>query len=248
MFSFYMPHGHCISWDPTLILAWASTDILTAICYFLIPIIIWIRFKNTMLEKCILWLGPFILACGIDHLVNVITIWYPYYALMTTTKFMTSAVSLASVAGLWFTLRVFSTQTADKIAQTTNTLITAQEWVDKIPFAAFVCDNSGSNLAVNQHFIDIFQEEFSGYEWERRLSDSSRVRYTQKWLDFTAGRSETYDEKAEFVLADRTIKKIRTVGYKWTNGWWGMVEDLSIVDTAQTLIKNLKEETNARRN
>ena len=95
----FMPHGYCISWDVPLLTLHVLSDILIAFAYFSIPIgiIYFIRQKDDITFKPVYYLfAGFITACGITHLMGIVTLWLPFYYLEGVLKAMTALVSVAT--------------------------------------------------------------------------------------------------------------------------------------------------------
>ena len=79
-----MPHGACIHWNTSLLLRQVLGEGLTALAYASIPISI-IRTVRTRPDWSASRLGLmfalFIFFCGGGHLLDILTIWQPYYDL-----------------------------------------------------------------------------------------------------------------------------------------------------------------------
>jgi len=95
-----MPHGMCFGWDSTLIWVHTTSDIITALSYFVIPTLI-IKFvwhkRDIDNKHIIIAFAAFITACGITHLIDIITIWVPVYSLQGAVKVVTALISLGTV-------------------------------------------------------------------------------------------------------------------------------------------------------
>jgi hypothetical protein len=97
--SLYMAHGYCLVWKPWLIAAHAISDLLIFAAYFAIPIAIWIyvrRRKDLDLKFLAVLFALFILLCGLTHLIQCITLWWPIYETQAWVKAATAAVSVAT--------------------------------------------------------------------------------------------------------------------------------------------------------
>jgi PAS domain S-box-containing protein len=95
----FMPHGYCISWDVPLLTLHVLSDILIALAYFSIPIgiIYFVRQKDDITFKPVYYLfAGFITACGITHLMGIVTLWLPLYYLEGVLKAITALVSVAT--------------------------------------------------------------------------------------------------------------------------------------------------------
>lgn len=102
----FVPHGFCLAWRPDLVALHAISDTLIALAYFAIPaaIITFVRRRDDLqpahVRLAVLFVA-FILACGITHLMGLVTLWYPAYGLDGLMKFATALVSVATAVMLW---------------------------------------------------------------------------------------------------------------------------------------------------
>ncbi len=100
----YMAHGYCLLWKPWLVLIHAGSDILIFGSYFAIPVAIWIfvRKRPTLPLQNLAWLfAAFILLCGLTHLINLITLWWPIYETQGVVKLATALVSVATAVSIF---------------------------------------------------------------------------------------------------------------------------------------------------
>lgn len=95
----YLPHGFCIAWNPQLLAMHVISDLLIAIAYFSIPIgILYVAKKrpDTELQPIYYLFAAFILACGVTHVMGILTLWVPLYYTQGITKIVTALVSVAT--------------------------------------------------------------------------------------------------------------------------------------------------------
>ncbi|MGV3525915.1 MAG: sensor histidine kinase [Candidatus Sericytochromatia bacterium] len=100
----FMPHGHCYFWDPGLLWAHVSADLLIGLAYFSIPIAlaVYVRQRKEAQGNAILIMFVlFIFACGTTHFINILTVWQPYYWLEAGVKLVTAGLSVATAIVLW---------------------------------------------------------------------------------------------------------------------------------------------------
>jgi signal transduction histidine kinase len=101
---FYLPHGFCISWEPTLLMLQVASDSLIALSYYSIPLTL-LYFVARRPIPGYTWVpalfAAFILACGTTHLFEIVTLWYPVYWMQGYVKAATAAVSLATAVMIW---------------------------------------------------------------------------------------------------------------------------------------------------
>ncbi|MGR9073378.1 MAG: response regulator [Gammaproteobacteria bacterium] len=97
------PHGYCLLWRSDLVTLHAVSNILIAASYFVMPFVILMFLKRRPDIKHRFLFGVFalfILACGITHVLNAVTIWYPAYYLSGIMMAITAAVSMVSAGAV----------------------------------------------------------------------------------------------------------------------------------------------------
>ncbi len=98
------PHGYCLQWNSALLWTLVISDTLIAISYFSIPFAVF-YFANKRPDVPHRWLfllfGVFIVACGITHLLDVLTIWQPKYWTNAIAKALTAIFSLVTAIVIW---------------------------------------------------------------------------------------------------------------------------------------------------
>ena len=99
-----MPHGYCFLWQPFLLWLFVISNAVTALSYFSIPITLGF-FAYKRKDVSFKWILPlfsaFILACGITHVLSVVTIWNPVYGLAAIVEVLTAMVSVLTAVLLW---------------------------------------------------------------------------------------------------------------------------------------------------
>jgi len=100
----FQPHGFCYQWNTGLVWLHVASDLLIALAYFAIPLIL-LRFIRKRKDLPFSWMfglfGVFIIACGMTHLMEVWNLWHAQYWLSGVIKAITAAASLLT-AGLLF--------------------------------------------------------------------------------------------------------------------------------------------------
>ncbi len=93
----FVPHGHCYLWKTNLVLLHVVSDLLIALAYYSIPLML-VYFaqkrRDVPFQGVFLLFGAFILACGTGHLMDVWTLWHPVYWLSGFLKASTALISL----------------------------------------------------------------------------------------------------------------------------------------------------------
>src|SRR5262245_54436192 len=98
------PHGYCLLWAPGLIWLHAASDTIIALAYFSIPLaLIWFVHQRKDLEFrwVFLLFVCFIMACGLTHVMGVLTLWVAAYGLEAILKVITAGLSVATAMLLW---------------------------------------------------------------------------------------------------------------------------------------------------
>ncbi len=93
----YMAHGYCLLWKPWLVALHAGSDILIFLAYFAIPVAIWIflrRRQDLELKQLAVLFAAFIFLCGLTHIIQMLTLWWPIYE---TQGFVKAATAIVSV-------------------------------------------------------------------------------------------------------------------------------------------------------
>lgn len=95
------PHGYCLLWDPALVWTHVVSDALIAAAYFSIPLVLWrllaIR-RDVQFGWMVALFAIFILACGMTHVMGILTLWVPAYGWEGLIKALTAIASLATAA------------------------------------------------------------------------------------------------------------------------------------------------------
>jgi len=99
----FMPHRMCYLDDAAVLWLNVASDILTALAYYLIPLLLFYflrRRKDVHFRWIFAAFGVFILACGSTHVLGAVTVWVPVYRLEGLVKAITAMASLATLAAL----------------------------------------------------------------------------------------------------------------------------------------------------
>lgn len=104
----FEPHGWCLLWDWRLIVPMVVSDSFIAFAYFAIPCAL-VRYiytnpsvrMNPLLTRVLWAFAGFISLCGLTHLTDIFTIWYPVYYLAVYVRIATAFASLATAILIW---------------------------------------------------------------------------------------------------------------------------------------------------
>jgi signal transduction histidine kinase len=100
----FLAHGYCLTWRTDLIALHAISDFLIAASYFVIPTaIMYLNFQRPdLIQDRIAYLfSAFIIACGLTHLVGLVTLWEPVYGFEGILKAGTAMVSGMTALASW---------------------------------------------------------------------------------------------------------------------------------------------------
>jgi signal transduction histidine kinase len=98
--AYWPPRWHCGQWSAFHGWLYIISDLAIWSAYFAIPVIIILyisRRKNVRFHPIYFLFAAFILACGITHLLDAITFWYPMYRLNALVRFIAGAISWVTV-------------------------------------------------------------------------------------------------------------------------------------------------------
>jgi signal transduction histidine kinase len=100
----YSPHGYCIAWNAPVLYTHIIADLLIALSYFAIPAVMLVflrQRRDPRLHLPAMLFVVFITACGVSHLMSIVTMYLPYYGLQGMLKLFTGVVSLITAIALW---------------------------------------------------------------------------------------------------------------------------------------------------
>ena len=98
-----MPHGHCYFWQSDILWRIVAGEAMHVVAYSALAAgMFYLCTKPT--GKVSSWLPPFmflfacfIFTCGLGHVVNIITIWLPYYQFQSWWGILSGVVSIATL-------------------------------------------------------------------------------------------------------------------------------------------------------
>ena len=99
----FMPHGHCYLWTPPMVWAQVSSNALIGVSYLSISFTLWYLVQRVKLPFSWVYVafGGFILACGLTHFLDVVTVWHPIYWLDAGVRIVTAVASVATAVLLF---------------------------------------------------------------------------------------------------------------------------------------------------
>src|SRR5690348_5492192 len=103
----FLPHATCYLFNSRLMWLHGASDGVIALAYYAIPLEILYfasRRRDLPFPMVFVAFAVFILGCGTTHLMDVVTLFYPFYWAAGGVKAITAAASLATAVGLTFVL------------------------------------------------------------------------------------------------------------------------------------------------
>jgi hypothetical protein len=93
----FMPHGHCYLWRPDILWTHVISDLVIAVSYYAIPVVLGIfLFKQRrilLFRELVVLFVAFIFLCGTTHLMAIYVTWFPLYEQQGWLKALTAIVS-----------------------------------------------------------------------------------------------------------------------------------------------------------
>lgn len=121
-----MPHGHCYLWQTPLVSIHVLSDLLIAVAYFSIPIMLLYftsKRSDVPFSNLFLLFGAFIVLCGTGHLFDIWTLWHPAYWLFGFEKALTAVVSCFTAMAMATSLPKFlSLKTPEQLERVNQAL------------------------------------------------------------------------------------------------------------------------------
>jgi len=256
----FIPHGHCLIWEPITLWMHIISDVLIVVSYYAIPavLIYFVRKRSDVPFNSIFWMfGAFIFLCGTTHLLNIWTLWDPVYRLEGIVKMITGLVSVATAVAL---VPLAPRALALPSLQTVNDLLSQREQELRATFehAALGIAHvspTGDWLEVNQRVCDIV-----GYSRDELMSKTFQdithpddldidLDYVQQVLD---GKIPTYSMEKRYIRKDGEIVWINlTVSLirKPTgepNFFISFIEDISVRKATVEALTEINEELELR--
>jgi len=101
----FMPHGSCIGWDPFILWTKAASDATIAGSYLAIPVLLLSSIKHGFKRsqwRTLVWMFAFfIFGCGATHVMDVVTIWRPWYYVDAAIRMGTAIAAVLTALVMW---------------------------------------------------------------------------------------------------------------------------------------------------
>jgi signal transduction histidine kinase len=100
----FHPHGYCYLWLPNLVSAHVVSDALIALSYLSISLtlsyLVWRAQDAIPFRWMFLAFGLFIVACGATHVMEILTLWKPWFWMSADVKIVTALASVTTAIAL----------------------------------------------------------------------------------------------------------------------------------------------------
>jgi PAS domain S-box-containing protein len=175
-----MPHGYCLQWNPNLLILLVLGNFLTAFSYFSIPLSLFVLVRNRR-DLPFKWVyglfSAFIVACGLTHLANILTIWRPVYWLSGWLELITGLISLYTAFVLWKVL-------PDALREPSADLKLFRRLFDIMPQLGWTALPDGNRDFFNKGWYDYTGTTFGemkGWQWESVHEPSRLQLIREQW-------------------------------------------------------------------
>lgn len=217
----YMPHGHCYLWQTPLVWLHIISDLLIAIAYYSIPLMLLYfvtKRSDVPFSKVFVMFGAFIVLCGTGHLLEIWTLWHPTYWLFGAEKAMTALVSVYTATEMASLLPKFlSLKTPEQLESVNHKLqkeivirLQAEEKLRK--------SNQDLGKRVRERTEALNQAN------ERELAISRIMRQMRQTLDLKTIFADTTAELRQTIECDRVLV------YQFDSDWSGQVVAESVAE------------------
>lgn len=159
-----MPHGMCLLWRPAVLWTMVVADALIVLAYAIIPIalVYFIRKRQDIEFRWVFVLfGAFIFACGMTHLINIIVLWKPIYAIQSIVLMATGIISIVTAVAIWPQIPLMLALPSPWLLEQRNKeLQITQERLNAIfhnhPDPLFLLDENETIISFNNKSIETF--------------------------------------------------------------------------------------------
>ena len=101
---FFMPHGHCYLWLPSVLWLHVLADAAIAAAYFSIPFALHVfvrRRRDLQFRWIFVLFAGFIFWCGLTHIMSIWVVWRPDYVVEGLVKLVTALISVVTAVLIW---------------------------------------------------------------------------------------------------------------------------------------------------
>ena len=158
----YLPHRFCYLAQPGLIWTNVLADTLIAAAYVaLFVALAWavVDLKRTSEIRAYLWVfasfGAFILACGVTHVMEVVTVWLPVYRLSAAIKLVCALISVPTAVLFVWKVRALARGIHDLI----RLVSTRQQQTEALRKSEAFLDRTGRIAGIGGWEVDLVADQ-----------------------------------------------------------------------------------------
>ncbi|HEX8549783.1 MAG TPA: ATP-binding protein, partial [Cytophagaceae bacterium] len=216
----FMPHGHCYLWDPALVWVNALANGAMALSYLIIPITVLYIIKNRKEVKfttLVVFFALTILGSCVNHGLDVLNIWVPYYRLDAVFRTIT-AISALGTAFMLIRIApqlsvVLNTRTFKKVIEQLNSeiqLLKEQDNTEELVHQNLLVEQA---LKKSEDRFYAIANNIPNLAW---IADSQQVIswFNHRWFEYTGLRKEQLDHEGLKSVIDPS--ELPFVISKWT--------------------------------
>lgn len=169
------PRWHCGTWSEFHGWLYIFSDLLIAVSYFAIPLllIVLLTKRKDIPFPRILWLFvAFIILCGCTHLIDACIFWWPAYRLSALLRLITGIVSVMAVYTLYRIMPVvLSLRTVEQLEKEINERKVAE---DKLAASEFLLMEAGRMGKFGGWELDLITDKVT---WSKAIYDIHELPY-----------------------------------------------------------------------
>lgn len=209
-----MPHGHCYLWQTPLVGLHVISDLLIALAYFSIPVMLLYfisKRSDVPFQNIFLLFGAFIVLCGTGHLLEIWTLWHPAYWLSGTEQALTALVSCYTAAEMATLLPKFLSLKTPEQLETVNQALQQEIKERQRAEVELRTLNDGLENLVQERTAELQNAA------EREQALSGIIRRMRQTLDIQTIFADTTEELRRVIACDRTLV------YQFKSDWSGQL-------------------------
>jgi len=215
----YMPHGHCYLWQTPLVGLHVVSDLLIAIAYFSIPLMLLYflsKRSDVPFQNIFLLFGAFIVLCGTGHLLEIWTLWHPAYWLSGTEQAITALVSCYTAAEMATLLPKFLSLKTPEQLESVNSALQQEIQERQRAEVELRIMNDGLEIMVQDRTAELQKAA------EREQAFSGIIQRMRQTLDIQTIFADTTEELRRVIACDRTLV------YQFKSDWSGTLAAESV--------------------
>lgn len=223
----YMPHGHCYLWQTPLVGLHVISDLLIAVAYFSIPVMLLYfvsKRSDVPFQNIFLLFGAFIVLCGTGHLLEIWTLWHPAYWLSGTEQAITALVSCYTATEMATLLPKFLSLKTPEQLETVNQALQKEIQERQRAEVELRNLNDGLETLVQERTAELKKAA------EREHALSGIIQRMRKTLDIQTIFVDTTQELKQVIACDRTLV------YQFKSDWSGTLVAESVSQNSPSIM------------